>query len=210
MRVERLTVGPLDVNCYILWDDTSHEAIIIDPGAEPNRILDTVARLGLTVKMIVNTHGHIDHTGANKEIKEALDCPILMHQDDLYLLNDDCGIPIAELIGASTSPPPDRTLADGEKLNLGNSSVEIIHTPGHTPGSVCLLADGTTLFTGDTLFVSALGRTDLPGGSQSQLLRSIRERLLTLSDDTIVLPGHAYGPPRSTIGQERQTNPFLT
>ncbi len=208
MQVERLTVGPLDVNCYILWDDTSHEAIIIDPGAEPDRILDTVRSIGLTVKMIVNTHGHIDHTGANKEIKEALGCPILMHQDDLYLLNDDGGIPIAELIGASSSPPPDRTLVDRERLTLGKTEIEIIHTPGHTPGSVCLLADGT-LFTGDTLFVSALGRTDLPGGSQSQLLQSIEKRLLILPDDTIVLPGHAYGPPQSTIGQERQTNPFL-
>ena len=116
MRVERLTVGPLDVNCYILWDDTSHEAIIIDPGAEPDRILDTVRNIGLTVKMIVNTHGHVDHTGANKEIKESLGCPILMHQDDLYLLNDDCGIPIAELIGASTSPAPI------ERLWMANSS----------------------------------------------------------------------------------------
>jgi len=208
MRVERLTVGPLDVNCYILWDDTSHEAIIIDPGAEPDRILDTVRNIGLTVKMIVNTHGHVDHTGANKEIKESLGCPILMHQDDLYLLNDDCGIPIAELIGASTSPAPDRTLVDGEQFRLGKTAIEIIHTPGHTPGSVCLLADGT-LFTGDTLFVSALGRTDLPGGSHSQLLKSIEKRLLILPDNTIVLPGHAYGPPSSTIGEEKATNPFL-
>ena len=208
MLVERLTVGPLDVNCYILGDESSKEAIIIDPGAEPDRILDAVSSIGLTVRMVVNTHGHVDHTGANKEIKEALGCPLLMHQEDLYLLNDECGIPIAELIGASSSPAPDRTLVDGEKISLGRAVIEIIHTPGHTPGSVCLLANGT-LFTGDTLFVSALGRTDLPGGSQSQLLKSIEKRLLILPDDTIVLPGHAYGPPQSTIGQERQTNPFL-
>jgi len=209
LRYEKLTVGPLDVNCYILWDERSNEAMIIDPGAEPERILEAVRRLGVTVKMIVNTHGHIDHIGANKEVKEALGCPLLMHQEDIFLMNDDCGVPIAQMIGASISPPPDRTIADKDILLLGESEVEVIHTPGHTPGGVCLLCDGT-LFTGDTLFAGALGRTDLPGGSQEQLIRSIEERLLALPDETAVLPGHAYGPSSSTIGNEKATNPFLS
>ena len=208
MRVERLTVGPLDVNCYILWDEKSNEAMVIDPGAEPDRILDTVRRLGVTVKMIVNTHGHIDHIGANKEVRAALGCPLLMHEEDIFLINDDCGVPIAQLIGASSSPRPDGTIADGQLLRLGEMEIEVIHTPGHTPGGVCLLCEGT-LFTGDTLFAGGLGRTDLPGGSHKQLIKSIKERLLTLPDDTTVLPGHAYGPPSSTIGEEKANNPFL-
>ncbi len=208
LRYEQLTVGPLDVNCYILWDEMSKEAMIIDPGAEPDRILETVKGLAVSVEMIVNTHGHIDHIGANKEVKEALGCPLLMHREDIFLTNDDCGIPIAQLIGASTSPPPDRTIADGEVLRLGETEIEVIHTPGHTPGGVCLLCEGT-LFTGDTLFAGGLGRTDLPGGSHKQLIKSINERLLILPDETAILPGHAYGPARSTIGEEKTNNPFL-
>lgn len=209
LKVEQITVGPLDVNCYVVWDETSKQAMIIDPGAEPRRILEVVDRLGVSVTMIVNTHGHIDHIGANKEVKEALGCPILMHAEDIFLINDDCGIPIAQLIGASTSPKPDRTLSDGEVLRLGNTEVEVIHTPGHTPGGVCLLCEGV-LLTGDTLFAGGIGRTDLPGGSHRRLLKSIEERLFVLPDDTVVLPGHAYGPPKSTIGEEKESNPFLS
>ena len=208
LHYEQLTVGPLDVNCYILWDEDTKEAMIVDPGAEPDRILDEVAKHGAKVKMIVNTHAHIDHIGANREVKAALSCDLLMHQADVFLTEDSCGASIAQLIGASASPGPDRVIADGDILLLGETRIEVIETPGHTPGSVCLLCEGK-LFTGDTLFAGGLGRTDLPGGSDERLMKSIKERLLTLPDETVVLPGHAYGPRESTIGKEKATNPFL-
>ncbi|MCD6326303.1 MBL fold metallo-hydrolase [bacterium] len=209
MKYEQLTIGPLDVNCYILWDEDSNEAMIIDAGAEPERILSAVKRLGLTVQMIVSTHGHVDHVGANAPVMDALGCKFMLHQDDVFMLNDSFGAQIASLIGALPSPPPDKTMKDGDVLSLGKTTMEVIHTPGHSPGSVCLLCEGT-LFTGDTLFAGAVGRTDLPGGFHSQLIESIDKRLLTLPDETIVLPGHAYGGLRSSIGNERANNPFLT
>ena len=207
--LEQLTVGPLDVNCYIVWDDRSRSAAIIDPGAEPERILRRAGELGVEVQIIINTHGHVDHIGANAPVKEALGCPIAIHKDDVWLLNDELGVPIARLIGAVVSPAPDRMLIDGDRITLGETVIEVIHTPGHSPGSVCLLCDNL-VFTGDTLFVGGVGRTDLPGGSYEELVKSIRTRLFALADETIVLPGHDYGArPRSTIGQEKSSNPFL-
>jgi hydroxyacylglutathione hydrolase len=204
---EILTVGPLQCNCSILGDETSHEAIVVDPGDDIPRIMAVLATHGLTVKKIVITHAHIDHIAGAHRLKQLTGAPILYNQHDLPLVKmmdiqaGWLGIPTPTVL------PPDDTLEDGKLITITGLSGSIVHTPGHTEGSVCLyLPTQSLLLAGDTLFAGSVGRTDLPGGDTRKLLSSIHERLLTLPDDTTVIPGHGS---RTTIGTERDSNPFL-
>ena len=204
---EVLTVGALQCNCSILGDEASGEAIVVDPGDDIPRIVALLLKHRLTVKQILITHAHIDHIAGAAKLKQLTGAPVLYNQRDLPLVKMmDMQ---AGWLGVATPEvhPPDDTLDDGRMIAIAGLTGSILHTPGHTQGSVCLhLPAENLLLAGDTLFAGSVGRTDLPGGDGPMLIRSIRERLLTLSDDTIVLPGHG---PRTTIGEERQSNPFL-
>jgi hydroxyacylglutathione hydrolase len=204
---EILIVGPLQCNCSILGDETSLEAIVVDPGDDIPRILSVLDKHNLTVRQIVITHAHIDHIAGAHRLKRVTGAPILYNQNDLPLVEmmdmqaGWLGIPTPEV------PPPDDTLDDGKRIAIIGLTGSILHTPGHTQGSVCLyLPDQSLLLAGDTLFAGSVGRTDLPGGNSRQLIASIYNRLLTLPDDVTVIPGHG---PKTTIAEEKETNPFL-
>lgn len=204
MLLKSLVVGPLAVNCYIVGDEATREAMVIDPAAEAGVILRSIEELGLKVKSIVLTHGHPDHVAALKEVKEATGAEIAVHSGDAEYHRQQA---LALLFGlfCPDPPPPDRLLKDSDSINIGGLHFEVMHTPGHTPGSICLLGHGV-LFSGDTLFNYGIGRYDLPGGDYAQLINSLRATLMSLPDETIVYPGHG---PETTIGAERQDNPFL-
>ncbi|MGA2571351.1 MAG: MBL fold metallo-hydrolase [Terracidiphilus sp.] len=207
MILESFPVGPLASNCTILGDEESGEAIVVDPGDEVSRIYGRLAELGLTLKQILVTHAHIDHMGGAVQLKRLTGAPIFMNEKDLPLLQliptqaSWLGLPAPE------TAPPDEGLRDGQIVGLERYPAQVLQTPGHTQGSVCLyFAPLKLLIAGDTLFAGSIGRTDLPGGNFEQILRSLRSRLLALPDETRVLTGHG---PETTIGQERATNPFL-
>jgi len=207
--IDRLAVGPFATNCYIVGSEESRQGIIIDPGDDAAAILGRVADLGLDIKMLVLTHGHIDHVGALKAVKEATGAEMAIHADDAKSLRGLRGVLQSIIVPGlfyPLPPPPERLLRDGDSLDVGGLHFEVLHTPGHTPGGICLLGEGV-VFSGDTLFNYGIGRTDLPGGSYHRLVESIRSRLLTLPDDTVVYPGHG---PETTIGAERAGNPFLS
>jgi glyoxylase-like metal-dependent hydrolase (beta-lactamase superfamily II) len=206
--IERVVVSPFATNCYIVGSESSREGIIIDPGDESKMILKKVADLGLDIKLIVLTHGHIDHIGALKDIKEATGAEMAIHTDDAKSLHGKGGLIISLVSGLSypKPPPPDRLLKDGDSLDVADLHLRVLHTPGHTPGGICLVGEGV-VFSGDTLFNFGIGRTDLPGGSYRKLMESIHTKLMVLPDDTIVYPGHG---PETTIGAERAGNPFLS
>lgn len=204
MLLRRMEVGSFAANCYLLACDETREAVLIDPGADAKRIIKMVEKESVTVRYILNTHGHIDHVGANAEVREAFGATLLIHEAD----GEMCKKPHASLaafMGAKTLAEPDRLLKGGDELKVGNLIIEVIETPGHTEGSVTFLADGK-LFTGDTLFAGSIGRTDFPGGSFEQIIRSIKEKLFVFPDDTVAYPGHG---PETTIGDEKKFNPFL-
>ena len=204
MILRQLVVGPFASNCYLVGSESSKEGMIIDPGDEAEVILSNVKDLGLEIRSIVLTHGHIDHIGALKEVKEATGAEVAIHTDEAESLQSQ---PLSTLIGLSypTPPPPDRLLKDGDSMDIGDLHFLVLHTPGHSPGCICLLGQGV-IFSGDTLFNYGIGRADLPGGSYSQLMNSIHTKLMTLPDNTVVYPGHG---PDTTIGAERSGNPFL-
>ena len=204
MIVEKLVVGPFASNCYIVGSQSNKEGMIIDPGDEAKRILKKVEGLKLDIKFIVLTHGHIDHTGALKEVREATGAEVVIHGDDAKSLKEQ---PLGKIFGLfyPTPPPPDRLLKGGDSVDIGDLHFSVLHTPGHTPGGVCLLGEGV-VFSGDTLFNYSIGRSDLPGGNYSQLMNSLQTKLMALPDNTIVYPGHG---PETTIGAERKDNPFL-
>ncbi|MCR2042533.1 MBL fold metallo-hydrolase [Anaerosalibacter massiliensis] len=205
MKIERLTVGVYAANCYIIYCEDTKEGIVIDPGEEGDRILKRIEELNLDVKYIILTHGHGDHIGGLKEVKEGTQAPILIHEGDRELLNDGTKNLSSVMATGSVQLEADRFVKDGEELSFGNYLVKIIHTPGHTPGGISINID-SSLFTGDTLFAGSIGRTDFPGGSYEQIINSIKEKLVLFSDDTIVYPGHG---PSSTIGREKVSNPFI-
>jgi len=205
MFIETLVVGPLQENSYVLACDETKEAVIFDPGAEADRIYQIVASHGFSLKYVLTTHGHPDHVGAVADIVEQTGAPFLMHQKDMYLIEGFDSDPIRVFLSARTPPVPDRFFQDNEAIAVGSLTLKVLHTPGHTPGSVCFLMN-KVLISGDTLFANSIGRTDLPGGNYQQLLMSIHQRLLPLDDGTTVYSGH--GSP-TTIGHERHYNPFF-
>jgi len=206
MKYEILIVGPFETNCYLVYCHDSLECAVVDPGAEADRIFLMIARKNLKPALILNTHGHIDHIGANKDIKEKFNIPLYLHSADSPMLENVQQSEMAIFLGAMDSPPPDNLLNDGDKIKIGKSSLRVIHTPGHSPGSVSFLGDGF-LLSGDTLFFGGVGRTDLPGGSWKDMESSIKNKILTMPDEMMVLPGHG---PRTTVGEEKRANPFIT
>lgn len=208
MIFETVVVGPLGVNCFILGCEQTREGVIVDPGAESERILERVGELGLTIRMVVNTHGHFDHVGGNRRVLEATGAKLLVHRDDVHFLSRAADVAAMYGLETENSPFPDTVLEDGMTLGAGTLTLRVLHTPGHTPGGCCLLLEGEgKVITGDTLFEESVGRTDFPGSSHEALITSIREKLLTLPDETEVYPGHG---PATSIGRERRYNSYLT
>lgn len=207
MILESFPVGLLGCNCTIVGDEASHEALVIDPGGNPERIEERLMRHDLTVTQILLTHAHIDHIGALAAIQERTGAPIYLHADDLALLQ--AASQQAAILGLPTPEVvlPEETLADGQTVGLKAFPAKVLHTPGHTQGSVCFyFAAQDLLLAGDTLFAGGIGRTDLPGGNAQQIFTSIRTKLLPLPGTTLVVPGHG---PTTTIAAERAGNPFL-
>jgi hydroxyacylglutathione hydrolase len=204
--LNRYIEGPLEVNTYLLADlNHLNISAIIDPGGRSEDLLADIMKFDLKLKYIINTHGHIDHISFNKFFKHQYGCEILVHEADAELLSKKQDDFLFTLVAGEISPPPDRKFLDGEVLQIGDIELRVIHTPGHTPGSVCLQGDGY-LFSGDTLFEGSIGRTDLPGGSYQELINSIHNRILTLGDDITIYPGHGGF---TTVGEEKESNPFL-
>ena len=205
MIFETIVVGPLQVNCYLLGCEETGEGVVIDPGADADRIISLLTRLGLRIVHVINTHGHFDHVGGNRKLLEISGADLLMHEADVPLLSLAGATAAAYGLEAEDSPRPDSYLRDGMNIAFGNYELTVLHTPGHTPGGCCLYGEGVVI-TGDTLFADSVGRTDLPGGSHTALVESIHRKLLTLPDDTVAYPGHG---PATTIGRERLKNPYL-
>lgn len=205
MILERLILGNLQTNCYILGDEETKECAVIDPAADADRIIKVVDEHGMKVKYIILTHVHIDHITALDKIKEITGADIVVHSAEAPLLNDD-NHTLAALFGTiSPITESDISVSDGDTVYLGENKLTFIYTPGHTVGGMCILCGGM-LISGDTLFAESIGRTDFPGGSHSQLISSIRDKLMTLEDDIRVYPGHG---PSTTIGHEREANPYF-
>ena len=206
MKVHSLVVGELGVNCYIVACEKTKEAIVIDPGDAPDRILQYIEAEHLNIKYVVNTHGHADHIGANDAIVEVTGAALKIHEDDLVMLGDAKknlsafhGLPVLSQTKA-------QVLHEGDQILFGEEKLEVLHIPGHSPGGICL-AGRQILFSGDSLFAESVGRCDFPGGSMTDLIYNIKTKLMVLDDDTIVYPGHG---PRTKIGWERKDNPYLS
>ena len=204
MILETVTVGPYEVNCYIVAQAVDSEAILIDSGAEQTKIKRVINKFKLTPALIINTHGHIDHIGCD----DLFDVPVYVHRLDLALLRDS-DLNLSAFLASPFSVKAEmRALEDKEHIDTAGIRLQVIHVPGHTPGGIALLMEkpeNNILFTGDSLFYQGIGRTDFPYGDETALLRSIHERLLTLPDETVIFPGHG---PSSTIGEEKKNNPY--
>lgn len=205
MKIIIMPVGPIEANCYIVFDEDTKDCMVIDPGAEGEIIYEEIQKNGLSVKYIVNTHGHGDHIGANLYLKEKTGAELLIHEEDAPMLTDPLKNMSAYMGIKINKPAADRCLQEGDTLEIGNNSFTILHTPGHTKGGICLHC-GNVCFTGDTLFQYSIGRTDLPGGSYNEIISSIEDKLLTLDEKITVFPGHG---PQTTIGKEKANNPFF-
>jgi glyoxylase-like metal-dependent hydrolase (beta-lactamase superfamily II) len=208
MRLKQIRLAKMANFCYLIGDEESKTCALIDPAFENDRILAEVDDLGYGVTHVINTHGHSDHTAGNGAIKAATGAKLLIHAEDAGRLGKVLHSTFSRLLGGKGSPHADVLLQDMDVIQIGEVRLKVIHTPGHTPGGICLYSEGH-VFTGDTLFVGAVGRTDLPGGSMKQLVTSIHEKIYTLPGDTVVWPGHDYGTtPSSTVQQEKDTNPL--
>jgi hydroxyacylglutathione hydrolase len=208
VEVKQIKLRTMEIFCYLIGDEESHTCALVDPAFETKKILSVVEKAGYRVTHIINTHNHADHTAGNAAIKAATGAEIVIHELDARALTAFTNSGLALALGGRGSPAADRLVKDGDVIEIGAVKLSVIHTPGHTAGGICLYTEGH-LFTGDTLFVGAVGRTDLSGGSDRELLRAIRERIYTLPPDTIVWPGHDYGPlSSSTVAREKSTNPF--
>ncbi|HBZ55183.1 MAG TPA: MBL fold metallo-hydrolase [Syntrophobacteraceae bacterium] len=210
MKILQTPVGVMEVFCYLVSDENSGDCILIDPAGDEDRLMRLLQQDGLTLRYIVNTHGHADHTCGNARLQATTSAAIVMHEldDDFFSRRENQEF--ARIMGFSLSPRANVRIRDGDELTFGSITMRFLHTPGHTPGACCILI-GDNLFTGDTLFVGAVGRTDLPGASFEQLLESLKNKIMTLPPATLVWPGHDYGDrPQSTIAHEVEFNPYLT
>ena len=201
MKIQRYLVRQYQSNSYLVAADDG-AGMIVDAGGDGEGIVAAAEQAGFEVKLLLLTHGHFDHVGAVREVKEATGCTVAIHQDDAGKLGR---FSLNTIIKRAVPPAPERLLVDGDEINVGELRFRVLHTPGHTPGGICIYGHGV-VFTGDTLFRRSVGRTDMPRGSHSELLRSIQSKLIVLPDETVVLPGHGAS---STIGEERRENPFL-
>lgn len=205
MKVECYVLGPLENNVYLVADEETRDSAVLDPGIGSEPALDRIREGQWNLRYVINTHGHLDHIYCDALFMAETGASLLIHADDVPVL--EAAGEQADWLGCPppTQPVPSRLLQEGDRIDVGSAAFTVLHTPGHTPGGICLLGDGI-LFCGDTLFAGSVGRTDLPGGDYGALVRSIRDRILTLPDDTVVCPGHGQ---RTTIGREKQMNPFL-
>lgn len=205
LEVQRIVVGPLQANCYLVIDQESRESLVVDPGAEAGRILEQIRRFQAQVKLIVLTHSHGDHIGGVEEIKNETGAFLAVHSLEADWIVDP-EMNLSALIGMPISTPPaDRMLDEGDEIQLGRSILQTIHTPGHSPGGLTLKTDGL-IVCGDLIFQEGIGRTDLPGGDMTVLMNTIREKIYTLPEETVIHPGH--GNPTS-VGYEKRSNPFV-
>ena len=208
MFIKQLQVGNMAVFAYLVGDTVTGDALVIDPADNAKEIIAVAKENKLKINYIVNTHGHVDHIGGNADMQKLTGAKIIAHEDDAVMLTSTPAM-MLKMFGAKQSPPADILVKDGAIISTGNIELKVIHTPGHSPGGSCLFTPGY-VFTGDTLFVEAVGRTDLPGGSWQTMYNSIQTKLFTLPDDTKVMPGHNYGrTPTSTIGHEKKHNPSV-
>ena len=205
MIIKELAVGPIMANCFIVGCERTKSAVVIDPGDEANKILMALDQSKLTVKYILNTHGHFDHVGGNQKMKDATQAEILIHKADAPMLGMLSSFGASFGLNVDNSPPADRTIDEGDKITFGDITLKVIHTPGHSPGGVSFYTDGI-VFVGDTLFAGSIGRTDFPGGDFNTLISSIKNKLFPLGDEVKVYTGHG---PDTTIGMEKRYNPFL-
>ncbi len=205
MKTIKMEVGNLGTNCYIVYCEKTLQAAVIDPGGNAAEIIALINRDKLKVVYIINTHGHADHILANTAVRQATGAPLYIHEADAAMLTN-AQLNLSPFIGgAMTCDPADHLLKDGDIIKVGEIKFTVLHTPGHTPGGICLQTEDV-VFCGDTLFAESIGRTDFPAGSHSQLIKSIKDKLLKLNNDVKVLPGHG---PDTTIGWERENNPFI-
>jgi len=205
MLLQTFLTGPIETNTYVVGDRVAREAIVIDPGGDPTAIIDWLRAEGLRVRHIVNTHGHFDHVGGNRALRAATGATILAHAADLPMFADAARQARRFLLRSENSPGPDHYLEDREELRVGAVVLRVLHTPGHSPGGITLVGREAA-FCGDLVFHGSVGRTDLEGGSERELLASIRSAILTLPDETVLYPGHG---PETTVGLERRQNPFF-
>ena len=202
--LKTFTVGPMEANCYILYHPDKGEGLIIDPGAEGPRLIRFIKEKRISILYIINTHGHPDHTGANREVKEHTQAPILIHQYDAPMLTRSESVISLVFPSEYSSPPADTLLKGGDLIECAGRELKVLYTPGHTPGGISLLTEDS-IFTGDTLFSGSIGRSDLPGGSPEVLLNSI-DKILSLDENLTIYPGHG---PSTTVGEELRNNPFV-
>jgi glyoxylase-like metal-dependent hydrolase (beta-lactamase superfamily II) len=200
-----LVVGAIQSNCYVVGCEQTREAAVIDPGGDADRILITLAKDKLRCLYIINTHGHFDHSADNKRLKEVTGAQLLIHRADASMILHQSEGGGMWGLHVDNSPPPDRYLEEGDIITIGDISLKVLHTPGHSPGGISLVTD-KIVFVGDTLFAGSIGRTDFPGGDHEGLLRHVRNKIFTLGDDVVVYPGHG---PKTTVGREKKTNPFF-
>ena len=205
MNYEKLVVGALDTNCYLVFCQETRECAIVDPAADAENIFNLIIEKDFKPVVILNTHGHVDHVGANKDMKEKFNIPLHIHAFDSSMMEKAHLSGWSFMLRVKPSPPADILFEEGDSIRIGSSFLRVLHTPGHSPGSVSFIGDNF-LLSGDTLFCQGVGRTDLPGGNWEDLMNSIKQKIFILPEETVVLPGHG---PMTSVGQEKRINPFI-